>query len=298
MTEEVKAPEVSETDKFVSTSSDAPAIEGSASDETEVAAVIETEAESASVDDGDVVASGNDATAEKSEKPKGNSKTQKRIDKLVREREEANRRVESLQAQLDSNLEKTEVIDSEPLESDFESYDEYLGALDKFDSAGDAPGKADPKEVESSGGNEGGATFTDSQKTAMALLTERTDEAAERYADFKEVALAQDVAITAVMVEGLAECEDPAKVMMYLGLNKEVAADIANKSPAQQMVALARLDMTAKVRPSKPANNSKAADPISPVHGSDAQTRPLSEQSFSEYEATMNAREQKGSSSW
>jgi len=294
MNDEVKAPEVSETENFVTTSTDVPVVEEPASQDE---ATPSTEEQSGEVVNSSDKAAGDDATAEINEEPKAKSKSQKRIDRLVREREEAKRESERLQAELDKRNEKPEASTSEPQEGDFDTYDEYLEAVDKFDNSSDSPGTTEKPAEQSAAEEQQASTLSDSQKTAMEVLREKTSSAADTYSDFNEVALANDVVITGDMIEGLAECEDPAKIMMHLGQNKELSAEIANKSPAQQMVALARLDMTVKVTPIKPANNSKTADPISPVKGSDVHETPLAEQSFSDYEKTMNERERKGGSS-
>ncbi|MEY8239429.1 MAG: hypothetical protein RPT25_03725, partial [Cycloclasticus sp.] len=87
---------------------------------------------------------------------------------------------------------------------------------------------------------------------------------------------------------------DVAKVMYALGNDTELAADIAGKTPAQQMRAIARLDMAeaAPVKPAKPNKQTSAPEPIAPVGGSDAQQKNINDMSFSEYEAHQNKIEQ------
>ena len=235
----------------------------------------------------DATPSDTDATAETAE-PKAKGKFQKRIDEVVRDREDEKRKSEALQRQLDE-LKSEQSTDKEPLESDFGTYDEYLDALDQFDTKqeSDKPDKAKTD-------TDAQADITDSQKTAIALLREKISGASERFKDFDAVALDKEVPVTPVMAEALAECTDPAKVLYHLGNNKDFTAKLANQSPAKQAMAIAKLDRQSI----KPVNNTNAPDPISPVHGSDSQQKPVQDMSFAEYEAHQNQREKKGGSGW
>ena len=246
-------------------------------------------------------AEGSEAKEQKSKKP---NRLQKRIDVVVREREDANRRAEAAEKRLEELENKgdkkpesagKEAIANEPVESDFETYDEYLDALDKFDQP--TPEKAEEKQsADTIEGEEG--ELTDAQRTAMAVIKDKVDQDAEKYSDFEDVALNPEVPITGEMLEALAECDDPAQVMYHLGQNKDLAAQIAEKSPAQQMREIAKLDLTVDVKPPKPTKTTQAADPIAPVGGSDTQEKPVNDLSFSEYETKMNKREQEGGNRW
>ena len=240
--------------------------------------------------------SGDNATAAKP-KQKG---FQKRIDKLTRQREDEKRKSEALERELDGYRKKPEQqAVKEPVESDFESYDEYLDALDSYDEQTVDVKKpvSDGKQEEDSKDKTEESPLTDSQLTAQAVLTEKL-EGAELPDNFKEVALNPDVAITGDMMEALAECDDPGKVLFHLGNNKDLASDIAGQTPVQQMRAIARLDLSADIKPEKPVKTTNASEPISPVNGSDAQQKPVSEMSFKEHEEYMNKRERSQKSSW
>ena len=101
------------------------------------------------------------------------------------------------------------------------------------------------------------------------------------------------------MLEALAECDDPAKVMYHLGQNKDVATEISKGSAAQQMRAILKLDMSVnKAPPPKPIKTTEAPNPIQPVKGSDTQKKSLQDQSFAEYEKEMNERERNRTSTW
>lgn len=288
----------SETDNFVVVNSDAPVapveeskqVEESDAKDSEGTSELETTDESGAEEQdtaGEDTASEQDE-GKQAEKPK--SRAQKRIDKITRQREEAKREAERLQRQVDELTKGKQGNSGEaPNESDYDTYDEYLTALDEYDSntdqqADDKTSKADDQDDQN--------TLTDSQKTAQGILREKIGEGIDKYENFEDVALSEDVAITGEMVEALADCDDPLKVMYHLGQNKELAATIAEKTPIQQAREIARLDLTVKVTPPKPTKTTTAADPISPVHGSDAQQKAISDMSFKEYEEHMNKVEQ------
>lgn len=299
MTEEVTQ---DETAGFVTTSNDLPEVQPESQEEQtpmeeatpEVDATVE-EGKETDKEDGDL---GDNTTAE-SKKGKG---FQNRIDEVVKEREAEKRRAEAAERKLkeiegkqQKPEEQAEV--KEPVESDFDTYDEYLDALDKFDKQPDQKGEKETTPEKKDTDSQADEELTDSQKTALAITQERVSSA-DKPEDFDAVALNPDLPVTGEMLEALAECDNPAKVMYHLGQNKDLATDIAGQSPAQQMRAIAKLDLTVTSKPPKPTKTTNAPDPISPVGGSDAQEKSVSDMSFAEYEAHMNKKEQKRKSSW
>jgi hypothetical protein len=301
MTDEVKQ---DETQGFVVTSSDMPEVQPESQEEqkpTEEAnpEVDATAEEGKETDNEANDKSGDDAAAEHDKAKKSNG-VQKRIDKVVREREEERRKNEALQREIDELKKGKEKDDKsaqlkEPVESDFETYDEYLDALDKFESEQDISKSDDkPKDEKPTENKDEDAPneMTESQKTALAIIKEHV-ESADKPEDFEAVALNPDIPITGDMLEALAECDDPTKVMYHLGQNKDLATKIAEGSPAQQMREIAKLDLTVDSKPPKPTKTTQAPDPIKPVKGSDAQPKNPADMSQSEYEAWANERERK-----
>lgn len=307
MTEEVKQ---DETEGFVVTSSDMPEEppvpqEDQTLDESANSEADDTEGkEPESEDKGDESEgkeqddSGKDSTADQGKDKKSN-RVQKRIDKVVREREQERREKEALQRELEElkgNQKKTEAA-KEPVESDFDTYDEYLDALDAYDKQEDSSKGDDKSDKEATQDDtEANSELNDSQKTAMAVLVEAV-ESADKPDDFESVAFNPEVPVTGEMLEALAECDKPAEVLYHLGQNKDLATEIAAGTPAQQMREIAKLDMSIESKPPKPTKTTKAPDPISPVGGSDAQPKAVSDMSFAEYEAHMNKKERE-SKSW
>lgn len=270
----------------------------SETDNTEADDSEDTSSESTEKEESDLPGTDTAAEDDKSKKP---NRVQKRIDEVVRQREEEKRKNESLEARIKELEGKKQNdnkgSDKEPVEDDFETYDQYLDALDKFDKQSDQPSDnksaPDKKEDNSKDKDE----LTSSQKTALAMTQERV-ASADKPDDFDSVALNPELPITGDMLEALAECDDPAKVMYHLGQNKDLAADIAVKSSVQQMRAIAKLDLTITSKPNKPTKITNAPDAITPVSGTDSQKKAPSEMSFAEFEADDRARNSQRKSTW
>lgn len=266
-------------------------------DDSEASAEDDNESTDKEEDD----SSGDNTTADDS-KPKKRDRYQKSIDRVTRQREDEKRKNESLEArikELESKSEPKEKGETkEPVEDDFENYDKYLDALDKFDKqstdqASEKETAPDKKDNESKDEDE----LTSSQKTALAITQERV-ASADKPDDFDAVALNPDVSITGDMLEALSECDDPVKVMYHLGQNKDLASDIASKTPSQQAVAIAKLDFTVTSKPKKPTKITSAPDVIEPVNGSDSQKKSHSEMSFSEFEQEDRSRNKQRKTTW
>jgi hypothetical protein len=244
---------------------------------------------------------GDNTTADDS-KPKKRDGYQKSIDRVTRQREDVKRENEALKREMEElkgkqNKPEDKGEIKEPVEDDFETYDKYLDALDKFDKQPDQKGEKEIATEKKDTDSQAAGELTDSQKTAMAITQERVDSA-DKPEDFDAVALSPDVDITGDMLEALAECDDPAKVMYHLGKNKDLATQIANKTPAQQMREIAKLDLAKPSKPDKPTKLTKAPDAIDPVNGSDSQKKSHTEMSFAEFEADDRARNKGKKSTW
>ena len=292
-----------ETSGFVVESSDMPEVETAPQEETEEeqanSETVESEGDDNSDDGKESDSSAEDTSEEHAEEVKPANGVQKRINKVVKEREDAKRENEALQKrikELEGNNSDQDV--KEPVESDFDTYDQYLDALDKYDSTAETKEPAKDSENDKQKDTSTDNTLTDSQRSAMEVIRETIGSAENKPSDFEAIALNPEVPITGEMLEALAECDDPAKVMYHLGKNKDTAESIANKSPAQQMREIAKLDLTVKVSPPKPVKTTNAPDPISPVNGSEQQTKSDSEMSFAEFEAADRERNSKRKSTW
>lgn len=311
-----QAQPVDETANFVTVSTDYPTQsepqaepkdDGEASQQPENGAGEEGKEPQGDEPKGDVETdTGKETAAERGqESDKGKGGVQKRFNTLTRQREEQRLRAEAAErriAELEAAAEKSKKEEpeaKEPKEEDFQTYEEYLDASEAYAANEKNKGKPDQQEPEQKPEDkkpeeqkpEG---LTDSQQVAMAVLKDVIDRNEALPEDFEAVALAQDVPINGSMLEALAECDDPAKVMYHLGKNKELSAEIAGKTPVQQAREIAKLDMTVTAKKPKPANVTNAPETIDPVGGGDTQQKSVADMSFSEYEAYMNKKERGG----
>jgi len=301
---------VDETANFKTVTTDVPEVKDESQGEEEVT---ESATETKSEVDGEAKAEeakptetedadGNDDAAKTEKKAKPKKPFQKRIGELTREREDARREVEAKErenAELRKQLEAKSEKAKEPVEDDFDTYDDYLAALDTFEKGQPETKAKEPSDKKSNDDKSKETGLSDSQKTAMAIVKEAVDSAEDKPEDFDKVALAEDVHVTGEMLEALAECDNPHKVMYALGQDKDLSAQIAGKTPVQQMREIAKLDLAqADAKPKKPVKTTKAPDPIEPVGGSNVQEKPIEEMSYKEYEATRNKQERERSHTW
>lgn len=294
---------IDETSAFEVTSSDAPvqanAPEPEGDKASDTAQGNESEGETVNNESGDDSA----ADAKKDEKP---NRVQKRIDKVVREREDAKRKAERLEAkirELESKVQSKDALSSDspqepaPVEDDFETYDEYLDAVSEHEDKVAASQKAKPPEKNSVDETPNDAPeLSDSEKTAIAIFHEKVAAAENLPDDFKDVISSKDLDISGPMMEALAETQAPDVVAYHLAKNPDLATQIAQKTPAQQGAAIAELNREL-AKPPKPVSLPKASDPIDPVGSNYSEvSKDPSEMSFEEYEKHQNKLDQRGSS--
>lgn len=224
-----------------------------------------------------------EATPEaKEEEPKeGHSRYQKRIDKLVKQREEAEREKEALRRELEAikSLPKKEATKTlDPL--DFDSYEDYIEALNSQPIP-----KAKAKE-------EVKPTIDVDYQTTLRKLDDAFDDSREKYKDFDEVVSDPKVPFTTTMVQALAETDNAGEVAYYLAKNKKEVERIAQLSPLKQAIELGKV--ADKLSQPIEKKVTKAPEPINPVQAKgDAQGKDVSKMSYSEYEAYMNSQSKK-----
>ena len=296
------AESVDETASFEVVTSDVPEPAEPKSTEQEAETGEEANSEGAAASQGgessgeEATETGDNSTAEpKGRKSKKNG-VQKRIDELVTDRETQRQRAEKAEAEVErlkgkDNSDKSKA--EEPKESDFEKYDDYLDALGKWKKES---GEESTEEAPTDNNADNG--LTDNQKTAMAVLKERFDADRDNFEDFDKVALDKDLPVSKEMLEALAECDDPAKVLYHLGKNPELSKEISEKSPSQVMREITKLDLAIEAKPSKPVKTTEAPDPIDPVGNNSEGEKAVEDMSFAEYEAHMNQQERKEKGGW
>ena len=291
-------PEVKEE----STPTEEPA--SSTGSEPEVTTEAKPEEESAPVDNsdgepeakGESEPKGDDTTANPEKKSKKG--VEKRIGKLVKEREAEKRENADLKRKI-AELEGKKDAPKEPIEDDFETHDAYLEAIEVYEGKTEesTPGESNGVEDGAKVDNDPDDGLTGQQQDSLAVLNDTIENAEDLPEDFKELIQADDLQITGEMIEALAECEDPAKVMYHLGQNKDLAAKISKGNSIQQIKAIDNLDKTVGVIPPKPVKLTNVNDVMDPVKGTDVQGKTHTQMSFSEYEKSR-ASKSKATDGW
>lgn len=235
---------------------------------------------------------------EKPKKSKG--RFQKRIDRLTERAKKAELELEQLRQGNKPNVgepnnEPNNIEEPDPI--DFDDYDKYLDALNKWNDGTEESSNEKAKGTDNRKTKE--ITEEDQEyKEALEDVTDAFDDSREKYDDFEAVVTADDVQITIDMVKALSETENPGDIAYYLGKHKEEASRIAGLKPMAQAKEIGKLE--AKVlnikQPSK--KTTQAPDPIDPVRGSDSSQRSTNDMDFNEYEKTMNERERSGRGFW
>lgn len=204
----------------------------------------------------------------------------KRIDELVKLREEARRdaeywrkvALEKLEAEKGKAPVKTEtpVNAGKPSQDMFKTYDEYVEALTDWKLQEKTRNDAEARRIDEEG----------------RRLAGRIAKAEEKYPDFKAVALNPDVPISPAMYSALVESEAGADIAYWLGKNPNEAGRIAALSPIAAVKEIGRLELRLSGQNAGPRRVSQAPAPVRTVSGSDgAVEKAPAEMSMEEYKA-------------
>lgn len=197
-----------------------------------------------------------------SAQPKKEKGVGKRINELVRQREDERREKEywrelALKAQgITPKQDAREVSEGKPDASKFESYEAYIEAL--ADWKYEQRRKADSEKTEKESRER---QAKQRQAEALDGFEERAEKAREKYEDFDDVAFS-NFPVTEAMTEAILASDSGPELLYYLGNNPKEALRIAKLPPFVAARELGRLE--AKLPDlSKPA--SAAPAPINPV---------------------------------
>jgi hypothetical protein len=106
------------------------------------------------------------------------------------------------------------------------------------------------------------------QKSVEQQLEERKTKGREKYKDFQEVALADDVPISPLMAEVIAGSDNGEDMAYFLGKNRDEALRIARLSPLAAAKELGALEASLKAKPVVAPKTTTAPAPATPVSGS------------------------------
>jgi signal recognition particle GTPase len=202
------------------------------------------------------------STDDPSAPPKKDKGVGKRINELVREREEARRQAEHWREQAlratgtTPRQDKTEVAQGKPESSEFESYDAYLDAVTEWKVEQRFKTERERFQKESSEREK-----QQRQREAFSNFEERANKAREKYEDFDAV-ITSRFPVTEAMTEALLESDSGPEIIYYLGNNPQEAARIAKLSPYAAAREIGKLE--AKL-PELTKATSAAPAPITPV---------------------------------
>lgn len=246
-----------------------------------------------------------------SDEPKKAKGVQKRIDELVRQREEEKAEklrllaiVEGLNKPKQEPEAKPEVEDQGPQKPTRESFgttDEYVAALADYaeQKAAWSSEKAVKEALAEQTRQAEQRQIAEGQKAAQEAYAKRVQEATKEYPDYKEVAESPDVVVSIPMAHAILQSEHGPKIAYHLGKHPEEAQRIAQLSPPVQLMEMglivARLTQppAASPAPQKPAV-SAAPKPLKPLESkSEPVAKDPQDMNMDEYAAYVKQREKR-----
>lgn len=189
---------------------------------------------------------------------------QKRISELTHKRRDAETRAlraEQEAADLRKRLEeqaKGETKGAPKLE-DFESYDDYLRASVRWETAETVKRERERQAEESRRAGE--------EARSAALREEwaaKADMARTKYNDFDAVALNQNLPVSQPMLDAILDSDLGAEIAYHLGKNPDVALRLSQMHPVSVAREIGRLEVQLQNQPQPPKATSAPA-PINPV---------------------------------
>jgi len=166
-----------------------------------------------------------------------------------------------------------------PNPDSYDDYNDYVEALTDY--------KVEVKQQEWNRAEAQKAESTTHQKK-MQTLQEKINAGYEKYPDFEDVALAETVPITPMVMEVLAETDNPDDVAYYLGKNRTECIRISKLTPIAAARAIANIEtqLAGNADPAQPPKKTTSAPPpITPVGSSHRVQKDPAKMTQKEYEA-------------
>lgn len=215
----------------------------------------------------------------------GKTKFQKRIDQLVRQREDLRRELEEARRQIEARPKRTAEEkaqkDPRPEQDDFDSYDDYVVALSRWaarrEREEEPTHKETPAEEKTPGAQDPFTQYSRRVKAAGKKL---------ELEDFEDVAFDRDLPVSEAMAEAIMETEPDvgARILYELGQDFEKAYRIAQLSPGAAAREIIRMEMELESPPPKKKPSTKAPEPIKPGKpGGGSPDKPPEEMTNAEY---------------
>lgn len=217
------------------------------------------------------------------EKYKEIDPVQKRINEITRKRREAERELEferKKRAEVEVELEKIRAnipLTEKPKMENFETEEAYSEALMdwKIENRLKIEKEKKTKELNEKSEKE---QFT----ASLNAIETNMEKGSEKYEDFSELVLNDDLKISESMVEALISSKIAEDILYYLGKNPDISAKIAKKNPfdAAREIGLIEAKLLMPV-PKK--NITKAPEPIIPVKTTNVIDKTVESRSLKEW---------------
>lgn len=214
---------------------------------------------------------------------------QKRIDQLVREREDW-KRTAMMMAEgarpmqtvpqappAGPDVENMTFPDlPEPKEVDFDTYGEYIKATARWEVRVEKRREQAREQMEAQ---------NRAEETRRQEIDKWKAEAQQKYPDFEEVVGRPDLPITPSMADFLLKSPLRTEMAYHLGKNPSEAHRLSRLEPYQQAYELGKLEGSLTTKPTPQKTQTSAPTPTSPVGGKEVPAKSLETMSYEEYKA-------------
>ena len=213
--------------------------------------------------------------------PKG---VQKRIDRAVREKYEAQAEAKMLKERLDrieQNIQERvakPIDNSEPRIDNFDDFDQYVAAKAEWIASKKINETLNERERRSAEERAAAAHYQ-----AVDGWNQRLEKATAELPDFKEVIESSDVPMSDFMRDAIVESDLGPKVAYWLANNPEEAKKIASMSPLATVRAIGRIEERLESQAKAPKKPTSAPAPLKPVGGKASVQKDPGQMSDSEY---------------
>ncbi len=225
-----------------------------------------------------------DAKASEDEKAKSDSKARAERRKAARnkareELEAANRRAKEAEAELQAYKTPSKV----PVESDFQSFEQYQAALNAH-YVSEGIGKRDQSKAEREA-QAAKAAVEAAQKAEQAEIERNWNEQAQvaraQYSDFDQVISNPNLMVSEAVAQAIKSSDIATEVAYFVGKNPAEAQRLSSLSGPEMARALGRIE--GQLAASAPKTVSTAPPPVSPVTASSVADFDPSKASFDEF---------------
>jgi len=228
-----------------------------------------------SVDNDSDVDNAADNSSDNKDGKKKKNKTQKRIEKLARDKNYWKDRAMNAEANTQTNVapdtKSTPKVDTKlPVVDDFEDYEDYQKALI-------AHHVKDALSEQNSN-----LTVTTERNRKNIQLEDHLERGAEKYEDFEEVISDDTLPITQDILDIMVDSDNMPDILYHLANNPDELSKLSRQSKIKQTLAIGRLDNRFSVK-IKRKKITKAKAPIKGVKSSPSPSSNLAEMSYDDY---------------